>query len=220
MNQTPSSRSGFTLVELLVVISIILLLATFGVSKFIDSKRDAELAGSKDHLNQIYTHLLRYETKKGRLPGKRKDGGYDSGSAFVLAIWGDPVLEKSVNNADIFFCPSLPKPPLDEENLEDMITPENIHYAGRNQEEREYRVGRTTAKGSSKIIIACNKPVFDGTMPHAGRSLAVVYMNGSTKEITREDFGDDWGEEEPLIIGPESPVEALHGLSGSPEDDY
>ena len=220
MNQIKPSQHGFTLVELLVVISIILMLATFGVTKFIAGKRDAELVASKDNLGQIYFHLKRYETKKGRLPGKRKDGGIDSGSSFVLAIWDGVLLEKTKNNAKIFFCPSLSAPALSEDNLDDTVLPETIHYAGRTQSEKEYRVGRTTARGTSKTILACNKPIFENEMPHAGNALAVIYMNGSPGEISREEFGADWGEDEPLAIGPESPIEALQGLSGSAEDDY
>ncbi|MFT7617807.1 MAG: prepilin-type N-terminal cleavage/methylation domain-containing protein [Planctomycetota bacterium] len=220
MNQTKPSQQGFTLVELLVVISIILMLATFGVTKFIAGKRDAQLVASRDHLNQIYFHLKRYENKKGRMPAKRKDGTIDSGSAFLLSIFDDVFLDKTANNAKIFFCPSLSQPALSDDNLEDTVTPETIHYAGRNQEEKEFKVGRSTMKKSSSIVIACNKPYFENEMPHAGDYLAVVFLDGSSGEFSREDYGPDWSSEDPLSIGPESPVEALHGLSGSAEDDY
>lgn len=219
MNQTNPSQQGFTLVELLVVISIILLLATFGVTKFIAGKRDAELVASKDNLNQIHFHLKRFEEKKGRLPGKRSDGSYDSGSAFLLAIFDDVFLDRTANYGKIFFCPSLSSPALTDDNLEDTVTPETIHYAGRNQEDKEYKVGRTTMKRGSSIVIASNKPLFENEQPHAGDYLAVLFLDGSIGEFSREDFGSDWGKEEPLTIGPESPVDALKGLAGS-DDDY
>ncbi len=219
MNSPRPSQHGFTLVELLVVISIILLLATFGVTKFIEGKRDAEMVTSQDHLGQILYHLKRFETKKRSLPIKRKDGSYFTGSEFVLAIWDDAILDKTANNAKIFFCPSLAQPPLTEDNLEDMVTAESIHYAGRTQENKDFRIGRSTQGKPSKTIVACNKPLFEGQIPHAGRALAVIYLDGSSGEISREDFGPDWGDDEPLAIGEESPVEALQGLSGA-GDDY
>lgn len=211
MNTTTQRQHGFTLVELLVVISIILLLATFGVTKFLAAQRDAELVASKDRLGQIYTHLQRYETRKRRLPT-------ESGSEFVLAIWGGRGVEKSVNNAEIFFDASLAAPPLSEETLDEDVTPETIHWAGRNQEDRAYRIGKLTVKGASKKIIVCNKPIVNGELPHQGNVLAVLYASGHVGEIEAADFEVEDGE--PLLIGPESPVEALQGLIGSDADEY
>lgn len=211
MNMNPSRQSGFTLVELLVVISIILLLATLGVTKFIAAQRDAELVTSKDRLSQIYTHLTRYETAKRRLPR-------ESGSEFVMAVWGGRFVSKSVNNADIFFDASLAAPPLSDETLEEDVTAETIHWAGRNQEDKAYRVPKLTVKNASKTIIVCNKPLVDGQLPHQGNVLAVLYASGHVGEIEAETFGFEEGE--PLLIGPESPVEALQGLMGSDADEY
>ena len=211
MQQQLHNQRGFTLVELLVVITIILLLASWGVTKFIGAQRDAELAKSKDNLGQIYFHLKRYENKKRRLPK-------ESGAEFLLAIWGKPFLEKTKNNAEIFFCPSLGAPGLeeDEEVLDELVTPEGIHYTGRNQADKLYKVGRTTMEGASKTVIASNKPNFDGETPHAGNYLAVLYLSGQTGHFEATDWGDN--AEEGLSIGEGSPVEALQGLVW--DEDY
>ncbi|MCA9320383.1 MAG: hypothetical protein KDB53_06600, partial [Planctomycetes bacterium] len=134
-----------------------------------------------------------------------------SGSEFVLSIWGKPFLEKTKNNAEIFFCPSLAAPPLkdDEEVLDEWVTPEGIHWAGRNQADKEYRVGRSTREGSSKTVIVCNKPRVDGEKPHAGNYLAVLYLNGSVGHFEVSEWGEG---ADYLSIGPESPIEALQGM--------
>ena len=212
MNQIAQRQRGFTLIELLVVISIILLLATFGLSKLLGAQRDAELATSKDRLGQIHAHITRYENAKRRLPTA-------SGSEFVLSIWGGRFLEKSVNNAQIFFDASLAAPELTEETLEEDVMADTIHWAGRNQSVKRFRVGRINSEGSSKKIVACNKPLVDGEMPHQGDYLAVVYLNGATRAIGRDEYPDDWGEDDILEIGENSPIKALEALAGSPEDD-
>ena len=209
MMTPPGRQHGFTLIELLVVISIILLIATFGLTKFMGARRDAEMTASMERLGQIYFHLQRHENKKSRLPTKQ------SGSEFVLAIWGLPFVEKSVNTSKIFFCASLGTPEITEETLDEDITPETIHWAGRNQEDRQYRFVKLSQKNASKTILICNKPMVEGVEPHQGNALAVLYANGATGEISREDFDL---EDDVLMIGPESPIEALHGLIGAPGD--
>ena len=195
---------GFTLVELLVVITIILLLASFGISKFNAAQRDAQLTASQDRLSQLHAQLLRYEREKKHLPEK-------SGPEFLLSVWGKPFLDKTKTNAEIFFCPSLTQPELtnDEEQLDEVMVADRIHYTGRNQTDKNYRVGRSTMADAGKIIIACNKPLVDNEKPHAGNYLAVLYLDGATDHIGADQWGDD---SEVLTIGPESPVEALRGL--------
>jgi prepilin-type N-terminal cleavage/methylation domain-containing protein len=202
MAQLHRSR-GFTLVELLVVISIIMMIAGFGLVKMQGVWTDAKKTACEQNLKDIHAQLFRYQSAKGRLPSK-------SGSAFVMEVWGDPFVEKSVQNAKIFFCPSQPLPELTDATLEEQMTPANIHYAGRKQE-KPYRFAMLDGKDASKTIICCDKPDIDGTPPHKGHCLCVLYANGSTGQILSADFGP----EGILSIGPDSPVEALQGLEAS-----
>ncbi|MEE9395110.1 MAG: type II secretion system protein [Planctomycetota bacterium] len=206
------NAAGFTLVELLVVISIIMVIAGFGITKVLSMRKEANLAASKERLGQIYFQMNIYEGKKKRMPTA-------SGSDFLLQIWGRPFLAKSVNNSAIFFCESLARPPVSDETIDEDVTGGTIHWAGRNQAEKRYKVGRISSTGASKKIIACNKPLVDGEMPHAGDYLAVLYLNGAVSEIGRDDYPDDWDQEGVLEIGENSPIEALIPLIGSPEDD-
>ena len=212
MNHPQRSAAGFTLVELLVVISIIMVIAGFGITKVLSMRKEANLAASKERLGQIYFQINRYEGKKKRLPTA-------SGSDFVLSIWGSPYLEKSENNSAIFFCESLSRPPVEDETIDEDVTGGTIHWAGRNQGEKRFKIGRIASKGASKKIIACNKPLVDNEMPHAGDYLAVLYLDGTTSEIGRDEYPDDWDQEAVLEIGENSPIEALIPLAGSPEDD-
>jgi prepilin-type N-terminal cleavage/methylation domain-containing protein len=203
--KTPQGQQGFTLIELLIVIAIIGLLATLGLTYIMGSRDEAYLGVAEQRLKEIHFHLAAYERRKGKLPA-------ESGPEFLLAVWGGSGVEKSANNAKLWFCPSLGDEEVTDETVDEDITPETIHWTGRNQAEKKYKLRRSNMKGASKTIIASNKSVFANTMPHAGKFLAVLYLNGATGSFERADWGDDWGAEEPLIVGPDSPIEALHGL--------
>ena len=203
----PSRTHGFTLVELLVVIAIITMLAGFGMVKMQGVLEDAKKTSCQENLKEIWAQLTRYQTNKGRLPA-------ESGSAFVLAIWGDPYIEKSANNAKKFFCPSRAQEDLDDATLDDVMTPAKIHYAGRIQE-KPYKYSVLDGKDSSKTIIVCDKPNIGGEECHKGKCLCVLYASGQAAIIDREKFG---GKDGVLAIGPESSYEPLQGLRGDEND--
>jgi prepilin-type N-terminal cleavage/methylation domain-containing protein len=221
MNRQSSGRSGFTLVELLVVIAIMAMLGTWGVLKmqsiFVESKKKT----CQQNLSSLHTQLKLYETKYGHLPMVSdrdktvSEKRYISGSAMLLAVWGDPFVEATPSNGKYWYCPSQTSVNLTEENFEALMTPENIHYAARNQEDAQYRVGQLDVKDSSRKILACDKPNVDGGEPHKGHCLCVVYCDGHTGEIERAEFG---GKEAQLEIGANSPVEALKAVVGAPGD--
>ena len=61
-------RKGFTLLELLIVISIIAILAATVIPNFIGFDSEARLAATQTNLNTLRTRVSLFRTKEGRYP--------------------------------------------------------------------------------------------------------------------------------------------------------
>lgn len=66
-------KRGFTLLELLIVISIIAILAATLIPNFIGFDAEAKLASTKTNLNTLRTRISLFRAKEGRYPTKLED---------------------------------------------------------------------------------------------------------------------------------------------------
>lgn len=66
-------KRGFTLLELLIVISIIAILAATLIPNFIGFDAEAKLASTKTNLNTLRTRISLFRAKESRYPAKLED---------------------------------------------------------------------------------------------------------------------------------------------------
>jgi len=92
-------RHGFTLIEILVVITILGILAAVAFANLGDARERAKIARAQSELKNIQQAFLLYKEETGRMPG----GGdhcshcaWRGDNEFDPASWGDVVVE--VNN--------------------------------------------------------------------------------------------------------------------------
>ncbi len=92
-----SSRKGFTLIELMIVIAIIAILAAILVPNFIRARAQGQLTSCKSNLKNIGTALEMYATDNlGRYPG-----GSAAGAKLTTADGGQQAYLKTIPS-----CPS------------------------------------------------------------------------------------------------------------------
>lgn len=102
-------NNGYTLIELLIVISIIAILAAVIFPMFFSARDDAYLAKSKQEFNSIYQSLLLYQIDYGSFPADA-DRNIPPGLEEYLApgIWPDAAWPGSVLDWDNWQDPDDP----------------------------------------------------------------------------------------------------------------
>ena len=105
LNSLYKKRHGFTLVELLVVLSILALLLTLAVPKYFTSIEKAKDATLKQDLNTLRESLDKYYADNGQYPRALDDLVEHK---YIRKLPIDPITEK--NNTWIF---TPPEPPLE-----------------------------------------------------------------------------------------------------------
>jgi prepilin-type N-terminal cleavage/methylation domain-containing protein len=114
-------KSGFTLVELLIVIAIIGILASIGLSSFNSSQMKSRDAKRKSDFQQIANALELYYNDKGQYPAPVNDANGNfmgcGAGAITACSWGSLTLPFSNTTTGTLYMTRLPADPSN-----------NIHY--------------------------------------------------------------------------------------------
>ena len=207
----PRSLAGFSLVEILVVITLIGLLMTFGFNAMQAGREAGRSTKCQDNLRQIGQALMLYKDQrnKGRWPK-------DAGIRFLLTLHRHN--EISGRGSDLFLCPGTQdandlgpsgEPGSSYEEWES-ITSDSISYAGRDPVAYPLR-----GSNDSEQILAADDNEF---APNHKNVINILYGDGSVQPFDIFIDGGDILADYPefvdlgVPVGPESPVERLQVL--------
>jgi prepilin-type N-terminal cleavage/methylation domain-containing protein/prepilin-type processing-associated H-X9-DG protein len=200
-------RSGFTLIEMLAVILIISILASFLVPMVIDAVAASKTTACQANLRNIYQALQTYELKYRQLPS-------ESGIRFFAQLYKMKAMENTETNARRLTCPAVNIGSLTIGNLPweewwtdlDRLEANCSAYAGRDCKNHPLR----KLSGSEPLVGDDNDP----EMNH-DTTTNVLYGDGSVHtfeiELLREE-GKLGPDVQLLIVGPGSPVDDLTKL--------
>jgi prepilin-type N-terminal cleavage/methylation domain-containing protein len=206
-------RAGFTLIEILAVIAIILILMTFLLPRVVTAIQQAKVTGCQANLQQLYKDLVVYHMKHERLPT-------GSGVKFFAALITDGDIENTAKNAKRMTCPGVEtsalaglaalKDPEDWFKNIDVVDGTFSAYAGRDM--KHFPLRSWPGSGKEPLIADDND---DGQMNHP-TSTCVLWADGSTTVIELLELREKGlltADDKLLKVGPESPVESLRHLT-------
>lgn len=174
---THALRAGFTLLEMMVVIGIIGVLATFLLPAVGEALGNTTVAAEKANMRELFTWFQLYKNNNNQ------SWPTASGQKFILTLWKDGTVERSEKNARRFFSAGekadeyMAMMGMDPEEMTpieylsdwDSIGPEYINYAGFDpQGDPQWR--RKLKTNPSQVTIVAN-----ATFVHRN---AIVYMTG------------------------------------------
>jgi prepilin-type N-terminal cleavage/methylation domain-containing protein len=206
-------RAGFTLLELMVVILIISILATFLIPRITSAIERAEVTACQANLRAINQGLIEYRTKHSRLPT-------GSGVKFFASIIADRVWQAEQATSKQMTCPAVDQSALTpaQEGLPLKDWYKDLEqldggwstYAGRDMKAHPLRKHPSTEE---EAIVADDN---DGGANH-GTTTNVLWGNGIVFALEVIDYindgtisGDDV---EYITVGPDSEVPSLRKLS-------
>lgn len=213
---TTSRRGGFTLVEILAVILIIGILATFVVPQVQSAIGLSKTTACQANLEQIKRGFMEYEAKYGETPNK-------SGVPFFASLITRGVWKPTVKNSQTLTCPAVQKSALDPGAdgipIEEWFVKSNREsidgsysaYAGRDLQRARLR----GFNGSGKTALVADDN--DGGANH-DTTTNVLWddLNVRALELVPLQEEGILSEDEDVTyipVGADSPVEGLQSLS-------
>ncbi len=214
-----AARAGFTLLEMMVVISIIGLLAAFLVPNIMDAMARAKVTAEQGNMRELYQWLTVYKSSNNHAWPR------ESGQRFILRLWKDSTMERSEKNAKRFFSAGEPfstyaaiqgvDPDMDVlEYLTDWdaIGADHINYAAFDPE-GDPNLRRMLNNAPSKVTIIANS-----TFAHRN-SIVYITADGEPHELNIQNLIDDGILTEDDVknglipVGAGSPIEQLRSVS-------
>ena len=202
-----SKSAGFTLIEILAVISILGLLMTLAIPMFTKARAQANMVACQQNLRQVAGTMRAYVDgrKKGRWPKL-------SGIQWLLVLARDGELRGE--SLDVFVCPNTqdvtyldeadPTPGTGYSDFEN-IDVNCISYAGRDNKTFPLKEDK-----ADRMVIAADDN--DNRYNHE-HITNFVYMDARISTADVSDYTDELGEEAEWVpVGPESPHEELAKL--------
>ncbi len=190
MHRLENRRHGFTLVELLVVISIIAIIAGLVVPVLLRGRGHAWKVQCTNNLRQFYPAAADYANKKYAFP--RVKGGSDVRAHEALNVLLDSRFGKGLS-PELFKCPAgdaeLADEPAEGEKL--VLDEDTLDYSWT---QKKAKPDRMAPLSSDKYI---SSEEFGG---HED-VLMVLYTDGSVKEMEETDNGFDEDEGLPKDLG-------------------
>jgi len=211
---TQSRRTGFTLLELMVVILIISILATFLIPRITSAIERTRVTACQANLRAINQGLIEYQVKYSRLPK-------GSGVAFFASLIAEKAWPAEQATSKQLTCPGVDVSSLtpSQEGLPlkdwykdlDQLDGGSSSYAGRDTQRHPLR--KYPTKEEEAIVADDN----DGGANH-DTTTNVLWGNGSVFALELIDLQNDGtlpkGDDvEFITVGPDSEVESLRKLS-------
>ncbi len=202
-------RRGFTLIEILAVMAIILILTWFLLPNIVDAYDMAEVRSCSTNMGQIYAGMVHYKAKYEHIPES-------SGVGFFAELMSRGAMSNTTTNARRLTCPAVDTGSLSIRDLDpgewwmdlDELDGTWSSYAGRDID--RFPLRKFLGDGKEPLMADDN----DGGMNHA-TTTNVLYSDGSVRTFELFKLREDGliGEQEDLLVGPDSPVDDLRKLS-------
>lgn len=202
-------RRGFTLIEILAVMAIILILTWFLLPNIVDAYDMAEVRSCSANLGEVHKGMIHYKAKYERIPES-------SGVAFFAELMSRGAMTNTSSNARKLTCPAVDTGALSIRGLDpeqwwmdlESIDGTWSSYAGRDID--RFPLRKFPGDGKEPLVADDN----DGGMNHA-TTTNVLYSDGSVRTFELFKLREEGvlGEQEILLVGPDSPIEDLRKLS-------